>query len=97
MTAAETEGAGAIAEHPARQADLDIGCMTVRGRGLSPATGRSLATAVAAILARQISGRSSRIGGMTIRMPSSVLDGSGGIDRAALAQAVARARRDPDA
>jgi hypothetical protein len=97
MTVAATEGARVMAEHPARQADLAIGSMTVRGRSLSPAVGQNLATAIAAVLARQLSVRSAHIDGMTIRLPASVLDASGGIDRAALAQAVARARRDPDA
>jgi hypothetical protein len=86
-----------MAEHPARQADLAIGSMTVRGRCLSPTTGQSLATAIATVLARQLPARGARIGGMTVRLPASVLDAGGGIDRAALAQALARARRDPDA
>ncbi|MGH6900861.1 MAG: hypothetical protein ACREJ5_30625 [Geminicoccaceae bacterium] len=97
MTVAERRGAHAMAEHPSGQGELRIGSMTVRGRGLSPATGRSLATAVAAVLAGQLPGRSERIGGLTIRLPAAVLDATGGIDRAALAEALARARRDPDA
>jgi hypothetical protein len=83
-----------MAAHPAPQADLGIGDMTVRGRGLSPTTGRSLATAVAVTLAAQLSGRSARIDAMTIQLPASVLDASGGVDRTALAQALARARPD---
>ena len=97
MTVAATEGARVMAEHPVRQADLAIRSMTVRGRCLSPTTGQSLATAIATVLARQLSARSAQIDRMTVRLPASVLDASGGMDRAALAQAVARARRDPDA
>jgi len=78
-------------------AEVRIGAMTVRGRGLSAAGGRSLAAAVAAALADRLRGRGGRIGGMTIRMPASAFDAGGGIDRTALAQAIARARRDPDA
>ena len=76
-------------------AEVRIGSMTVRGRGLSPGSGRSLAAAVAAALADRLPG--GRIGGMTIRMPASVLDAGGGIDRAVLARAIAHARRDLDA
>ena len=87
----------ALSEHAARAPELKIGAMTIRGRGLSPAAGQSLAAAVADVLTRQLAGRSRRIGGMTIRMPASALDPTRGIDRAALAQAIARARRDADA
>jgi hypothetical protein len=97
MTAAERRSARAVAPPSTRQADLGIGDLTVRGRGLSAATGRSLATAVALALARQLPGRSARIAGLTIELPASALDAGGGIDRAALAQALARARPDPDA
>ncbi|MGH6904270.1 MAG: hypothetical protein ACREIR_16180 [Geminicoccaceae bacterium] len=97
MTAADRRGAGAMAESPSGQAGLRIGSMTVRGRGLSAATGQSLATAVAAALTGQLPARSARVRGITIRMPASVLDRSGRIDRAAVARAVVRARRHPDA
>ena len=86
-----------MAEHPAAQADLAIGSMTVRGRGLSAATGQNLATAIAAVLARQLPARSAHIDGMTVRLPASVIDASGGIDRAALTRAIARAGRERDA
>jgi hypothetical protein len=97
MTAAARRGARAVAEPAIGPAELRIGSMTVRGRGLSPATAPSLATAIAAVLARQLPDRSARIGEMTIKLPASALDAGGGIDRTALAQAVARARRGPDA
>jgi hypothetical protein len=97
MTAAHGRDARAMAAHPTGQADLGIGELTVRGHGLSPTTGRSLATAVAGALARQLPRRSARIDAMTIRLPASALDASGGIDRNALAQAIARARPDSDA
>jgi hypothetical protein len=32
---------------------------------------------------------------MTVRMPASMIDRNGGIDRAALAQAISRTRREP--
>jgi hypothetical protein len=100
MTAADRRGAGALAEPLSGQAELRIGSMTVRGRGLSAATGQSLATAVAAALTGQLparGARGARVGAITIRMPASVLDRTGRIDRAAVAQAVVRARRHPDA
>ena len=97
MTAADRRGAGALAEPASGQAELRIGSMTVRGRGLSAATGQSLATAVAAALTGQLPARGAHVGGITIRMPASVLDRTGRIDRAAVAQAVVRARRHPDA
>jgi hypothetical protein len=71
--------------------------MTVRGRGLSAATGQSVATAVAAALAGQLPARSARVRGITIRMPASVLDRTGRIDRAAIARAVIGVRRHSDA
>jgi hypothetical protein len=86
-----------MAEPPSGQAELRIDGMTVRGRGLSAATGQSLATAVAAALTGQLPVRSARVGGITIRMPASVLDRTGRIDRAAVARAVVRARRQHDA
>ena len=85
-----------MAEHPARQADLGIRSITIRGRGLSPATGQNLATAIAALLMQQLPASSARIDAMTIRLPASILDASGGIDRAALAHAIAQAKRDYD-
>ena len=85
-----------MAEHPARQADLGIRSMTIRGRGLSLATGQNLATAIAALLTQQLPASSARIDAMTIRLPASILDASGGIDRAALAHAIARAKRGYD-
>jgi hypothetical protein len=97
MTAADRRGADALAEPPSGQAELRIGSMMVRGRGLSAATGQGLATAVAAALTGQLPARSARVGGITIRMPASVLDRTGRIDRAAVAQALVRARRHPDA
>jgi hypothetical protein len=97
MTAADRRGAGALTEPLSAQAELRIGSMTVRGRGLSAATGQSLATAVAAALTGQLPAHGARVGGITIRMPASVLDRTGRIDRAAVAQAVVRARRHPDA
>lgn len=96
MTAADGTGARAIGR-PSGQADLGIGSMTVRGRGLSPATGQNLAAAVAAALAAQLPDRSARIDGITIRLPASIVGADGGIDRAALARAIARGRRAPDA
>jgi hypothetical protein len=97
MTAADSGGGRPLADHPTPQAELGIGAMTVRGRGLSPAAGQGLAMAIAAALARQLPGRNARIDGMTVRLPASVLDASGRVDGAALARAVARARRDRDA
>lgn len=97
MTATDPGGRRALADHQTPQAELGIGAMTVRGRGLSSAAGQSLAMAVAAALARQLPARSARIDAMTVRLPASVLDAGGRIDGAALAQAVARARRDRDA
>jgi hypothetical protein len=97
MTAADRRGADALADPPSGQAELRIGSMTVRGHGLSAATGQSLAPAVAAVLTGQLPARSARVGGIAIRMPASVLDRTGRIDRAAVVQAVARARRNPDA
>jgi hypothetical protein len=94
---AERRDAGAIAAQPSRRADLGIGNLTVRGRGLLPTTGRSLATAVAVELARQLPVRSTRVDSMTISLPASALDTSGGVDRIALARAIARARPDADA
>ena len=93
MTAANpSAGALAVAGH----ADLAIGSMTIRGR-LSPASAQGLASAVADVLSRQLAGRSRHIGAITVRMPASVIDRGGGIDRAALVQAIARAERDRDA
>jgi hypothetical protein len=97
MTPADRRDSGATSAQPTRRADLGIGSITVRGRGLSPATGRSLATAVAVALAGQLAGRSARIDAMTILLPASALDSSGGIDRTALARAIARPRPDADA
>ena len=97
MIAANRSHAGARAAQPTRQADLGIGSITVRGRGLSPTIGRSLATAVAVALAGQLPGHSARIEAMTILLPASALDSSGGIDGTALARAIARARPDADA
>jgi hypothetical protein len=96
MTAADRRSADAMAAPSTLQADLGIADMTVRGRGLSPASGRSLATAVALALARQLPG-SAQINALTLRLPASVLHASGDIDRVALAQALSRARPDPDA
>lgn len=86
-----------MAEPAVGLTDLDIGSMALRGRGLSPATGQSLASAVAEALAQQLAPRSRHIGAMTVRMPAAVLDAGGGIDRTAVAQAILRARREPDA
>ncbi len=86
-----------MAERPIRQTDLGIGTMMVRGRSLSPAIGHSLAVAVAAALAHQMPGGSARIGEMTLQLPASAVGADGGIDPAALAHAVAHARRDRDA
>jgi hypothetical protein len=94
---AHRRDAGARAAQPTRQADLGIGNITVRGHGLSPSSGRSLATAVAGALARQLPARSARIDAMTIVLPASALDPSGGVHPTALAQAIARARPKPDA
>jgi hypothetical protein len=97
MTAADRRDAGAIAAQPSRRADLGIGNLTVRGRGLSPTTGRSLATAVAVELARQLPVRNARLDAISILLPASALDPSGGVDRTALTRAIARARPDADA
>lgn len=97
MTVANGTGGARATDRPSGQADLGIGSMTVRGRGLPPGTGQSLAAAVAAELARQLPDRSARIDGMTIRLPASVVGADGGIDRAALARALARGRRSHDA
>jgi hypothetical protein len=86
-----------LAEQPTPQAELGIGAMTIRGRGLSSGAGQSLAMATAAALARQLPPRSARIDGMTVRLPASALDAGGRIDGATLAQAVARAQRARDA
>jgi hypothetical protein len=94
MTAARRRAAP---HQAAGSAELAIGAMTIRGRGLSGATGQSLAAAVAEALARQLAGRNRPIGAMTVRMPASMIDRNGGIDRAALAQAIARTRREPHA
>ena len=85
------------APRPDASCQLEIGALTVRGRGLSPAAGQSLAAAVAEVLAEQLAGRTARIGGMTIRMSASVLDVGGAIDRAALRGAIASAERGRDA
>jgi hypothetical protein len=90
-------GRDAGAEGLVRQGYFAIGTMTVRGRGLSLTTGQSLAAAVADALAWQLAGRSARIGHVTIRLPASTLDAGGGIARAAFAEAVAGARREPHA
>jgi hypothetical protein len=97
MTVADRRDAGAMAAQPTRRADLGIGNLTVRGRGLSPTIGRSLATAVAVALARQLAGSIPRIDAMTILVPASAFDSSGGVDRTALARAIARGRPDRDA
>jgi hypothetical protein len=94
---AERRDAGAIAAQPSRPADLGIGNLTVRGRGLLPTTGRRLATAVAVELARQLPVRSARIDAITILLPASALNTSGGVGRTALARAIARARPNADA
>lgn len=75
----------------ARSPELAIGGMTVRGRGLAPAAGHDLAAAVAEALARQLTGHSRHFGAIAVRMPASVVDAEGGIDRAAVAEAIARA------
>ena len=54
MTAADRRGASAVAAPSTRRTDLGIDELTVRGRGLSPTTGRRLATAVALALAGQL-------------------------------------------
>lgn len=97
MTAAARRDTTAAPRREARPPQLEIGAMTVRGCGLSPAAGQSLAAAVAEVLAHQLAGRTARIGGMTIRMPASVLAVGGAIDRAALRRAVGHAERDRDA
>ena len=71
--------------------ELAIDSMTIRGPRLAPAAGQDLAAAVAEALARQLSGRGRHLGAITVRMPASVLDAGGGIDRTAVAQAIARA------
>lgn len=91
MTAARR---GAPSQPAAGSSDLQIGAMTIRGRGLSGATGPSLAAAVAEALVRQVGDRDRHIGAMTVRMPASMIDRAGEIDQAALAQAIARARRE---
>ena len=63
--------AHAMAEHPAQQPDLAIGSITIRGQGLSPATGQNLATAIAAALARQLPAGSARIDAMTASVSGS--------------------------
>ena len=82
---------------PARRADLGIGNLTVRGRGLSADAGRNLASAVAAALSEQLPPGSARMERMTIRLPASVVDAGGRIDRATLFSALARAGRNGDA
>ena len=90
MMSADPAGARDTAPGPGH-VDLDIGTVTVRGQGVSLASARRLAIAVAEALAHQISGGTRRIGDMTIRMPGPALDAAGGIDRTALRLAIDRA------
>ena len=82
---------------PSRRADLTIGSLAIRGRGLSAQTGRSLAGAVAEALAAQLPAQSTRLGRMAIRLPASVLDARGKVDDVAVAAAVARIGKESDA
>ena len=71
--------------------ELAIDSMTIRGPRLAPAAAQDLAAAVAEALARQLSGRRRHLAAITVRIPASVLDARGAIDRTTIAQAVARA------